>query len=62
VAAFVVMHDSTLEALCRACPATLAELRAVPGIGDRKLETYGRGLLQVIARYRAGASAANASR
>jgi ATP-dependent DNA helicase RecQ len=51
VPAFIVMHDTTLEALCRACPATLAELRAVPGIGERKLETYGRALLQAIARY-----------
>jgi ATP-dependent DNA helicase RecQ len=51
--AFVVMHDTTLEALCRARPATLGELRAVPGIGEKKLETYGRELLQVIARHRA---------
>jgi len=51
--AFVVMHDTTMDALCRSRPATLAELRAVPGIGERKLEIYGRDLLQVIARYRA---------
>jgi ATP-dependent DNA helicase RecQ len=55
--AFIVMHDTTLEAICRACPGTVAELHAVPGIGERKLETYGRGLLQVIARYRARARA-----
>lgn len=54
VPAFVVMHDTTLEALCRARPATLLELRAIPGIGERKLETYGRALLQVIAPFRAG--------
>ncbi len=53
VPAFVVMHDTTLEALCRSRPATLNELRAVPGIGERKLETYGRALLEVIARDRA---------
>ena len=50
--AFIVMHDTTLDALCRACPATLAQLSAVAGIGERKLETYGRDLLQVISRYR----------
>lgn len=50
--AFVVMHDTTLEAICRVQPTTLAELRSVPGIGERKLETYGRGLLEVIAPYR----------
>jgi ATP-dependent DNA helicase RecQ len=37
--------------LCRARPATLGELRAVPGIGEKKLESYGRELLQVIARH-----------
>jgi ATP-dependent DNA helicase RecQ len=57
VPAFVVMHDTTLEELCRRCPATSAELRAVPGIGERKLETYGRDLLQAIARFQGGARA-----
>jgi ATP-dependent DNA helicase RecQ len=56
VPAFVVMHDNTLEALCRARPTTLGELRAVPGIGERKLEKYGRGLLQAIALYRVNSS------
>lgn len=52
VPAFIVMHDTTLDALCRTLPATLTELRAVPGLGDRKLEKYGRDLLQAIALYR----------
>jgi ATP-dependent DNA helicase RecQ len=58
VPAFVVMHDTTLEAVCRQCPSTSAELRSVPGIGERKLETYGRSLLQMIARFKSGARAA----
>lgn len=52
VPAFVVMHDTTLDALCRARPATLTELRAVPGFGERKLEKYGRDLLKAIEFYR----------
>src|SRR6185437_16124695 len=31
MAAFVVMHDSTLEALCRVQPANMIELKRVPG-------------------------------
>jgi ATP-dependent DNA helicase RecQ len=57
VAAFVVLHDTTLDELCRARPATMAELRSITGIGERKLATYGRGLLAAIARFQAGARA-----
>jgi ATP-dependent DNA helicase RecQ len=54
VPAFVVMHDTTLEAVCRSRPSTAAELRAVAGIGERKLEIYGHGILQAIARFESG--------
>jgi ATP-dependent DNA helicase RecQ len=57
VPAFVVMHDTTLEGVCRKCPTTVMELRAVPGIGQKKLETYGHGILQAIARFQSGAKA-----
>jgi ATP-dependent DNA helicase RecQ len=57
VPAFVVLHDTTLEELCRARPASIAELGAITGIGERKLATYGRALLEAIARFRAGARA-----
>ena len=39
-----------------AIPAQIGDQYPVAGIGERKLETYGRALLQVIASYRAGAS------
>ncbi|MBI2677603.1 MAG: RecQ family ATP-dependent DNA helicase [Candidatus Koribacter versatilis] len=58
VPAFVVMHDTTLDELCRARPTTLAEVRAVAGIGEKKLATYGRGLLDAMRRYQEGARAA----
>ncbi len=60
VPAFVIMHDTTLEAVCRTRPTTLAELRAVPGIGQKKLETYGHAMLQAIARFQSGVKTVSA--
>jgi ATP-dependent DNA helicase RecQ len=48
VPAYVVLHDSTLADIARRRPADLAALAGVPGIGTRKLERYGAGLLEVI--------------
>ena len=41
VPAFVVLHDSTLEAICLRRPRSRNELLLVPGIGERKAERYG---------------------
>ena len=46
--AFVVAHDSTLQAIAEARPTTLAGLRRVKGMGPMKLERYGREILEVI--------------
>ena len=48
VPAFVILHDSTLEHLCAARPKSLAELRQIAGIGDAKLERYGKEILSVL--------------
>jgi ATP-dependent DNA helicase RecQ len=48
--AFVVAHDSTLEAIVEARPTTLAGLRRVKGMGPMKLERYGPEILEVIER------------
>jgi ATP-dependent DNA helicase RecQ len=48
VPAYVVFHDSTLQAIAQARPASLDALRALPGMGERKLATYGEKLLAVI--------------
>jgi len=53
-AAFIVMHDTTLDALCVKQPRTLAQLRGIPGIGERKIELYGSEILDVLARFRDG--------
>jgi ATP-dependent DNA helicase RecQ len=56
-AAFIVMHDTTLEALCLREPRSLSEVRKIPGIGERKLELYGQEILDALARFRSGARA-----
>jgi ribonuclease D len=51
VPAFVVMHDTSLEALCRARPVSLSALLAVSGFGERKVEMYGEQILDAIGRF-----------
>jgi ATP-dependent DNA helicase RecQ len=46
---YVIASDRTLRDLARLRPRTLAELRLAHGIGARKAERYGTGLLQVVA-------------
>src|SRR3984893_15508065 len=59
VAAFVVLHDSALMDLSTVKPATLLELRRVSGFGDKKVEMYGREILDALRRFREGARATN---
>jgi len=57
VPAYIILHDTTLEELCRRRPANLAELMQVPGIGERKADVYGAEILQVLRNYGEGARA-----
>ena len=52
VPAFVVMHDTTLDDLCRRQPQNLIELRQVHGFGEHKTATYGEEILAAMKRYR----------
>jgi len=54
VPAYIVLHDSTLEELCRRRPSALAALRLVPGIGERKADVYGAAILEVLRNFGAG--------
>lgn len=56
-AAYIVMHDTSLDELCRARPRTLSELRRVSGFGDKKTEMYGQGILDALAEFSRGARA-----
>jgi ATP-dependent DNA helicase RecQ len=46
---YVIFSDRTLREVARVRPETLTALREVYGIGDAKLEAFGRALLDVIA-------------
>jgi ATP-dependent DNA helicase RecQ len=46
--AYVVLHDSTIDGIATARPATLEQLRGIPGIGDKKLEHYGDELIALV--------------
>lgn len=47
--AYVIFHDATLHDIALHLPASLDELAAIPGVGERKLETYGEAVLAVVA-------------
>ena len=55
VPAYVVLHDSTLEELCRRQPRNFAELRQVAGIGEKKAEVYGQEILAALRSFDKGA-------
>jgi ATP-dependent DNA helicase RecQ len=59
VAAFIVLHDTALDALCAAKPSTLQALRAVSGFGDKKVERYGQEILEALQRFENGERASN---
>ncbi len=46
---YVVFHDSTLRAMAALRPTTESELATLPGIGEKKLERYGKRFLSAIA-------------
>jgi ATP-dependent DNA helicase RecQ len=48
VPAYVVLHDSTIDGIAASRPATLTQLRGIPGIGDKKLEHYGDQLIALV--------------
>jgi ATP-dependent DNA helicase RecQ len=48
VPAYVVFHDSTLEALAATQARTLQDLEGISGIGAKKLERYGEALLTIM--------------
>jgi len=45
---YVIFHDKTLMEMAARCPRSMAELRAIAGVGDAKLARYGAAFLAVI--------------
>src|SRR5262249_1495807 len=52
IPAFTVMHDTSLDELCRVMPESLGAIRQIYGFGERKTESYGREILAAISRFR----------
>jgi ATP-dependent DNA helicase RecQ len=48
VPAYVVLHDATIDGIAASRPTTPEQLREIPGIGDKKLERYGRELIVLV--------------
>jgi ATP-dependent DNA helicase RecQ len=61
IPAFTVMHDTSLEELCRVMPQSLAAIRGIHGFGERKTEAYGREILEAIRQFRQGVRADKAA-
>jgi ATP-dependent DNA helicase RecQ len=57
VPAYVVMHDTSLDELCRKRPASINQLLHVSGFGERKSEMYGQQIFDAFKRFRDGARA-----
>lgn len=47
VPAYVIFPDATLREIARNAPQTLSALRAISGVGDKKLESYGSEILKI---------------
>jgi ATP-dependent DNA helicase RecQ len=49
VPAYVIFHDATLREIAMAWPTSVRELGGISGVGEKKLATYGEGVLEVLA-------------
>ncbi|MGW5429648.1 DNA helicase RecQ [Streptomyces sp. NPDC004059] len=49
VPAYVIFHDATLREIVSRRPTSVRELGTVSGVGEKKLATYGEGVLAVLA-------------
>ncbi|MFP3988600.1 DNA helicase RecQ [Streptomyces sp. E11-3] len=49
VPAYVIFHDATLREIAVTRPGSVAELGTIGGVGEKKLATYGEGVLATVA-------------
>ena len=45
---YVIFHDRTLQEMCVSLPQNLPEFGRLTGVGERKLDKYGSGFIEVI--------------
>ena len=48
VPAYIVFGDATLRGIAVTKPGTLEQLGTISGVGEKKLESYGAGVLEVV--------------
>ncbi|MEH0635691.1 DNA helicase RecQ [Streptomyces bottropensis] len=61
VPAYVIFHDATLREIAATAPTSVAELGTISGIGEKKLATYGEGVLAVLGSLGGDSAGASAS-
>ena len=49
VPAYVIFHDATLREIATVWPTSVRQLGGISGVGEKKLATYGEGVLAVLA-------------
>ncbi|OQR60124.1 DNA helicase RecQ [Streptomyces maremycinicus] len=49
VPAYVIFHDATLREIATAWPTSVKQLGGISGVGEKKLVTYGEGVIGVLA-------------
>ncbi|MFN7159433.1 MAG: HRDC domain-containing protein, partial [Erythrobacter cryptus] len=54
IPAYLIFPDSVLRAIAQKRPHSLADLARIPGIGAKKLETWGADFLDVVRLHAAG--------
>lgn len=51
VPAYVIFHDATLREIATVRPDSVSGLGGISGLGEKKLATYGEGVLEVLATF-----------
>jgi len=49
---YVIFHDKTFMEMVAQRPRTLDEMGQIIGVGEKKLELYGRDFLDIIKKHR----------
>ena len=49
VPAYVIFHDATLRDIATVWPTSVKDLGGISGVGEKKLATYGEGVIGVLA-------------
>ncbi|WP_339135667.1 DNA helicase RecQ [Streptomyces sp. f51] len=58
VPAYVIFHDATLREIATVWPTSVKDLGGISGVGEKKLATYGEGVVAVLASLADGPPAA----